>query len=129
MSEKPTIEKLPKWAQEHIKNLQRERDVAVRELNEWVDSQTISPIFIEEHTCIGEQCGPSLKRRYIQGYKVEFEWSGIHLTTLLADPSDGQRNGGICLSWREAGRSVTTRIALIPTGFQQVELVTKEKMR
>ena len=37
--------KLPAWAQEHIKELERERDIAIRALNDYVDNQTESAIF------------------------------------------------------------------------------------
>ena len=43
MTEK--IEKLSKWAQEHIRTLKYERDTAVRALNNYVDGQTESPFY------------------------------------------------------------------------------------
>jgi hypothetical protein len=41
------FEKLPKWAEEHIKTIQRERDNAVRALNDYVNSQTPTEIYID----------------------------------------------------------------------------------
>ena len=42
------MEKLPKWACAYIKNINSERDLAVRELNSWVDNQTKTPFFRDE---------------------------------------------------------------------------------
>lgn len=116
------IEKLPKWAQDHLRNLQRERDVAIRELNEWVDSQTPSAFSVSEMLCIGEQKGPSIKRRYIQGHRMEVVHAGIHL-----DISLGQESC-IRLQWEDE-RRLCKEVAMVPKSFNNVELIAKENLR
>lgn len=64
------IEKLPKWAQERIRDLERERELSVRKLNEFVDGQTESRIWVDDLVCTGEQSGPTSKRHYIQSHKI-----------------------------------------------------------
>lgn len=122
------INKLPRWAQRHIEELQRQRDEAVRELNEWVDHQTPSPIFINEYVGIGEQRGPSEKRRYIQGRGLSIEWQGVSLDILLAK-DDSQRDDGIEIRWGGERRLSGSMVAMIPKSFQMVSLVAKENMR
>lgn len=109
------IAKLPKWAQQHIKDLKRERDIAVRALNEWTDTQTPGPIFVDELVSTGEQQGPSTKRRYITGRRVSVEWLGVHLDVLLRDQA-------IDLQWSGLN-SVHQDVAFIPRSYMQGWLV------
>lgn len=68
--------KLPRWAQDHIKDLQRERDTAVRCLNEFQDAQTASSFYVSRLECTGESQGPTEKRHYIQTDRIHFVWGG-----------------------------------------------------
>lgn len=117
------IKKLPKWAQEHIKNISRERDVAIRALNEFVDNQTPSSIFYDEWVCTGEEVGPSTKKKYIQYYKMSFEHAGVFLDVNL------HSDDCIDLKWSVSGELNCREVAMIPTSFQNVRLVSKENMR
>lgn len=85
------VNKLPKWAQERIKELQYQRDAAVDALNNFVDNQTPSNIYIEEHPCIGESSGPSFKRSYIQNHAVTFKLGKEHVTVGYNLDRDGLR--------------------------------------
>lgn len=122
------LSKLPKWAQEHIATLERERDVAIRELNEWVDSQTPSPIYIDEMVCTGETKGTTTKRRYVQTRRLTIEYAGVELDVFLAPEHDGSRDFGIHLSFSTPDHSLG-QVAMIPISFQQVVLIAKENMR
>ena len=120
------VAKLPKWAQAHIQTLSRERDLAIRALNKWVDEQTESSVFIDELESLGEQRtetrnSPSFKRRYIQTRRMRFECEGVGLDVYLQDD-------GISLQWAAHDRGLTN-IAMIPESYQKVRLVAKEKMR
>jgi hypothetical protein len=114
------IAKLPVWAREHITNLARQRETAVRELNQWVDTQTVAPFYIDELVCTGEQASPSFKKRYIQTHKMEVEHLGVVLAIYLG-------RDGIELSWSGPHRGGA--VGLIPQSHQRIELVAKEKMR
>lgn len=114
------IKKLPKWVQEHIKKLERERDVSVRALNESCDDQSKSPIYYEDNVCTGEKSGPSVKRKYIQSHgKITVNHEGIQLDILC-------REGLIDLRW---SNDVHGDVALIPDSYQGARLVSRDNMR
>jgi hypothetical protein len=121
------ISKLPKWAQDHICDLARERDTAVRALREWTDSQTESPVSIMELECIGERKGPSQLTRYIQTRRLEIRWEGIRLDIQLNN-NNPQHEAGISLRWSALERGLS-HVAMVPTSFQYVDLIAKENMR
>ena len=121
------VAKLPKWAQDHITKLQRERDTAVAALNKYVDDQTESPISITEMESIGEQAGPSFKKRYIQGRGIEFDWRGVYLRVLLVRPGDSQRQGSIELTFHAPEDKLST-VGMIPTSNGQVCLICKDEL-
>lgn len=100
------IAKLPKFAQAAFKDLELERFVAVRALREWTDSQTVSPVSIEEIVCDGEQQSPSFKKRYIQTNRVKFEWMGVELEVYLKDDQSQGNAPGISLQWNAIARGV-----------------------
>jgi hypothetical protein len=116
------IAKLPKWAQEHIKGLERERFVAVRSLNEFTDKQTPSPFYHEDYVCSGEQQGPTKKRNYIQASSLIVESFGIELTVILRDEEKA-----IDLQW--VGVNLHGHVAMIPRSFQKVYLVSSKHLR
>lgn len=63
---------LPKWAQRHIEKIQYQRDAAVDALNHFIDKQTKSDIWIDEHPTTGEKTGPVEKKCYLQAHEVTF---------------------------------------------------------
>jgi len=96
---KPTkemLEKLPKWAQERIRDLERERELSVRALNAFVDGQTESAIWVDDGVCSGEESGPSFKRRYIQAHQVTFRVGAqeVYISLDLRDSSELKINCG-----------------------------------
>lgn len=117
------IKKLPKWAQEHITTLERERDIAIRALNDYCDSQTPSVIYVDEYKSTGEERGPSSKRRYFNGQRVTVEFADIKL-----DIYAGSYGNFISLQWQTSNRS-NDDVALIPESFCRARLVSKNNMR
>lgn len=125
MTEK--IAKLPRWAQDHIRDIQRHRMVAVRALNEYIDSQTPSAMYVNEYECTGEEQRGSFKRRYVQGRTLTIDHSGVRLAIILRDESAGDRPC-IDLQWHDAERD-SAHVALIPSSFQKASLMSKGNMR
>lgn len=114
----PRIAKLPKWAQDYIKDLEGQRSVAVRALNDFTDHSSPSPIFIEDDPRTGEEPGPSFKRVYLQTHRVFFEYAGIEL---CVTPWDNE----IRLDWN--GHNMRA-VAFVPYSYQSARLVSKENM-
>ena len=114
------ISKLPKWAQKHISNIEREREVAVIELNKYVDSQTKSKIYIDDFVCLGEEKGPTLKTRYINGtHRVTFDHAGIELNVSIA------HEGCINLTFNSLRHGT---VGIVPRVTNAIELRTKDNM-
>jgi len=61
----PNLDRLPKWAREHITKLIRERDHAEQQFREYHDSQTKSRIYVAKN--LRRDC------QYIQGHTITFE--------------------------------------------------------
>lgn len=119
----PTVEqiaKLPRWAQEHIRDLTRQREAAIGQLTQFTDEQTPSPIYIDEWASTGESKGPTPRKRYIQSDQVRFEYAGLRLEVSI-------KSDNIRLRWSTQG--IPNDVAFIPESFCQARLTTKENMR
>jgi len=115
------LEKLPKWAQEYIKDLDRRMIVAERTLKEYTDSQTVSKIFYDDIVCVGGG-SPAILRRYVQSQNIEINHAGVGLRASIF----GQES--IELSWSNELRGLS-EVAMIPLSFGKLKLVTRENMR
>ena len=114
------ITKLPKWAQEHIKTVTREREEAIRTLNKYCDEQTPSAMYVDEMICTGEEQGPTFKKKYFQGHRIEIKHAEVHLSILLRDDR-------IDMGW--VGTSHSNEVAFIPKSYMQADLVSRDNMR
>jgi hypothetical protein len=107
------LRRLPKWAQEHIRTLKRERNAAAMRLEVYQNTQTKSKIWVDDLTCYD---GTKTTRNYIQGEGVEILHQGVKLSVWLLDDE------GIKLSWGPGESYNLGDIALVPTGYQQARL-------
>ena len=115
------IAKLPKWAQEHITDLERRQKAAETHFREHIDSQTPSDIFYDEYVGVGEHSDNFT--RYVQTNRITIKHDGVRLDILLR-PEDK----GIELQWDDENRRCR-EIAMVPTSFQKVKLIRKEDIR
>ncbi len=86
--------KLPKWAQEYIQNIERERDLSIRSLNEFVDNQTPTKFWVEDLVSTGEERGPSNKRHYLQTRDVMIKVGKTEVQILLREENQLDINVG-----------------------------------
>lgn len=121
---KQKIEKLPVWAKEYIRNLERQRGVAINTLNDSLNDQEVSAFYYEPLVCTGEDQGPTLKRVYVQTCSLMCQFDGVELR-ISAHHSNNEV--GIGLQWSSVeNRSID--IAFIPKSYQTARLVAKEDM-
>jgi hypothetical protein len=114
------FEKLPKKVLEYIKDIERERETAIKSLNEYLDNQQESPFYYNDYLCTGEESGPSYKTKYIQTHKIEVKHAGVILRVML-------RDNIIDLNWESESRGIS-QVAFVPQCFQGARLVSKENM-
>lgn len=115
------IQKLPKWAQAHFRQLEAQRNIAVRALNAYLDTQSESPFRYWEYLGIGG--APSYKTKFIQTDKIEVHWAGVELTVLIR--RDVQE---LDLQWCKAQDRIG-EVAFIPKSLCAAVIKTKENMR
>lgn len=116
------IAKLPKWAQEYVKDLERRVVIAERTLKKYTDTQTPSEFYIDDLLCIGNGT-PQVSRKYVQTHRITAERDGVKVDLLLR-----LNEPGIEVSWSTSDR-MTGEIAMIPFSFQKIKLVSKNDMR
>ena len=114
------IDKLPKKVQEYIKDLQRQRETAVRVLDDYINDQTPSAFSYQDMECTGEQPGSTLRKRFVQTYKMDIIHCGIKLNVML-------RSNAIELKW--GTEKFNGDAAFIPQTYQCAKLINKENMR
>jgi len=112
------LEKLPKWAQEYIRDLEHERETAINALNQHLDNQTPSPFYVDELVSTGEQQGPSHKRRHFQAHRMTVGHAGVELNILL------RHDDRIELSW--FGDNHMRNIGIVPRSYQSIDLIGTE---
>lgn len=107
------LARLPKYAQDHIRELQLRAVRAERDLKAWTAKQTKTKVWTLEYT------GGEHIERYFQADTIEIEHNGVHLkiSGMWDDGPDLQ------LAWWPAGRGMPLgTISMIPTSTQQVKL-------
>jgi hypothetical protein len=115
------ISKLPKWAQEHIEDLQCERDMAVKQLKKTTDEQTPSSVWSDDIVCTDTP--PELFRRYFQARRLTICHAGVELSV------GTNEDDCLKLSWHPHERGYTNHVMFVPTSFQQAELYLPENAR
>ncbi len=116
----PKVAKLPVWAQEYIQQLTRERDNALRDQREYIDTQTPSPFYVDYD-------GPENRdKRFVQAHHMTVVWKGVELHISANDY--GNSGPGIRLQWGRSGRHGSGDVAFIPGSYQSARLVAKADM-
>jgi len=122
------LSKLPKFAQEYISNLQRQRDAAVHALNKFTDAQAESAFYVDENICTGEESGPSRKRTYIQTRQIVCCSEGVEVRVFASGALYGKSRPGIEIQWSTPQHGHGD-ICMRPESFQYIRLCRKEDMR
>lgn len=122
----PRIQKLPKWAQEHISKLTRERDNATNKCQRLSESQVVTQAWVEDY---GSDAGH--RREYIQGDGIVVQNHGVALCIRYH-----KSQIGIELSWAASSDpSISCRpydiaeACFLPTAHQQARIVHPKRLR
>lgn len=94
---------LPKWAQKHISDLTRDRDIAEADLKKYMDDQTKAPL--SQLVNVGSTM--QMQKRYVQGRSIDVEWKGVELNMILD-------KDGICIVYSSTKRRLSGGVALFP---------------
>ncbi len=108
--------KLPKWTQDYISKIERERDVAIIALRKAEDHSKESPFFYEDLACTGERKGPSNLRFYIQAHHIVAEYAGIRVE-LYCVPNENHMR----FNFGDIDRSLEYAV-MTPVSYQQYEI-------
>lgn len=111
--------KLPKWAQDYMKDLERQAFVAQRTLREYQDQQTQSEFFVEDY----DSDQAKMTRKYIQTSKVS-----IQRGALKVDVYCRLHENSIDIAYYDEGR-ISREVALVPQGLNSVKIILKQDMR
>jgi hypothetical protein len=117
------LAKLPKWAQEHIQHLDKRCIIAERALLDYTNTQTPSSMFYDELVCIGDG-PPTLMRKYVQTKKMSIIHDKVRIDVQIRAPE----KAGVEISWSGANYS-GDEIPMIPTSYQTVKIIPKDKLR
>lgn len=115
---KEQFDRLPKYAQKRIRELERQAEIAARLVNRLTDEQTPSKIWTDS---LDNYDGTNkFVKRYFQAHDVTIEHRGVRLnvSNLWSEDQDMR------LFWGPSGSlSCCGTIALVPTSHQQAKLV------
>jgi len=117
------IERLPKWAQSHIKRLDRQRRTAITGLERFQDSDEPTPVSYEQFLHLDDILHLDDKcqfiARHIDTHEVHFVHNGASLTVRVPDADEHR---GIELSWGPEGGHGLGDMCFTPTSYQQARI-------
>jgi len=111
------IERLPKWAQAHIKRLERQRRGAITALKKFQDSDEPTRVLYEQALQLDGEF--QFFVRHIDTYQVRFVCNGVSLAVMLPDDEEGR---GVELSWGPEGGHGLGDMCFTPTAYQQARI-------
>ncbi len=114
------IEQLPEDIKNYIKELTCERDEAIQALDRYLNNQTESPFSYSE-TLASDTKRPSVVTKFIQTREVSVSHSDIFMNISLHSTYIEIRFNGRENSYSE--------VAIIPSAYQKIRLVSKLNMR
>ena len=112
------IERLPKWAQSHIEQLDQQRRNAIDILERFQDSDKPMMISYEQHQYLDSKL--QVFTRHLNTHQVQFTRDGVSLVVTLPYYNDNEP--GIKLSWGPEDSHGTGDLCFTPTSYQQARI-------
>lgn len=115
------LDRLPKYAQEYIKDLERTVETAEAKLDQYVNVNNHGSFAVQELVCLTEN--RSLERK-IDAYRMRVEHADIHLEVSIG------HDDCIDLRWTAGSdRYGLGDVAFIPTSYQNAKLIHPRRTR
>lgn len=127
-NQKPTpemIEKLPKWAQNHISHLEMAAESADQMLKDRDNGQTQSNVYVPQHGWTNS--GNVFTQHYLQTSRVVFEFAGVKLDVYLRSDRDGDESIDLTYSGLD-GKQYMGEVAFVPQAYNLVRLQAQAYM-
>jgi hypothetical protein len=112
------IERLPKWAQSHIRQLDRQRQDATTALKRFQDSDKPTRVSYEQGRYLDGEF--QFFVRHLDTHQMQFICNGVSLVVRL--PDDDEAGRGIELSWGPEGSRGMGDLCFTPTAYQQARI-------
>ena len=112
------IGRLPKWAQSHIEQLERQRRDAISTLERFQDSDKPTMISYEQRQHLDSKF--QVFTRHLNTHQVQFAREGVSLVVTL--PYYDDNDHGIKLSWGPVGQHSMGDMCFTPTAYQQARI-------
>ncbi len=129
------IDKLPKWAADHIKRLERRVEDAEKARINYADDQTPSPIWHEDYQVCDRDArqrrgGYRSSKIYVQSREICAEYAGVFVRLFCRpDRYDGEESGQIDLSWGSGDQGALDDVVFRPSSFNKAELLSLDNAR
>lgn len=117
------VKKLPKWAQDYIEQLERQREAAIKAMEDAANGTTPAPFYFEDHACIRDG-GPTTVRHYVQAPWLKFDYGGLHVDFLLREHGEDKV---LDIQYGPDDRLVGGKIVLEPRSYRQLYLYCPKK--
>lgn len=111
------IERLPQWAQRHIKRLDQQRQTAITMLSRFQDSREPTGVSYEQYGYLDGES--QFYTRHLDTHEVHFVHNGASLTVRVPAGEEGR---GIELSWGPEGAHGLGDMCFTPTSYQQARI-------
>ncbi len=119
------LAKLPKWAQEHMKDLERDADKYKEVARHFMEAQTPTPFYTELWDV---EMG---KRVYIKTENATIcaEYAGCKVSLFLARKDDVQRPYGIEIKMEELNRrGMSQNVVFLPNSIGTIFIMHKDNL-
>lgn len=118
------IHKLPKWAQQHIKDLERRLDVAKRKLDEYTNDQSPDKFYVQDFLC--DENPPRSVTHHIQGSSISCKHAGVMLRVLCREGRSQCGRPHIDITYTTEDEHPIQEVVLQPYSFNAIRLMVSE---
>lgn len=106
------IDKLPKWARDHIKHLEIQRDTAVKELELFRDEHNEGNVVVSDLLCTHDKP---------ESWEFKFKGRAVTFHAYDVEVEVSERPEGVAIRWDATGpRRTSHRVPIVLESFQRL---------